>query len=78
MQHGTAKTTQKKIYLEMLEDCGDEKRCGEQGTLELGERYRKESLSEQRNTQRREKQTERQAKTQGENWVQLSSHIEVS
>ena len=73
MQHSTAKIKQnKKTYLEILEDCGDGKRCGEQGTLEQGEMYRKESLSEQGNTQRREKQAERQA--QRENLVQLSSH----
>ena len=66
------KQNKKKRYLEILEDCGDGKRCGEQGTLEQGEMYRKESLSEQGNTQRREKQAERQA--QRENVVQLSSH----
>ena len=74
MEHGTAKTKQKKIYLEILEGCGDGKRCGKQGTLEQGEMYRKESLSEQGNTQRMEKQAERQAQTQGENLLQLSSH----
>ena len=66
------KQNKKKRYLGILEDCGDGKKCGEQGTLEQGEMYRKESLSEQGNTQRREKQAERQA--QRENVVQLSSH----
>ena len=38
------KQNKKKRYLGILEDCGDGKRCGEQGTLEQGEMYRKESL----------------------------------